>query len=174
MGGGHHVRPRRVHLRVDGKRGAVQASVSLHYVAAIVHQNQIRDPHLAEVLPKGIDPKMIGQLRIAGGDVACHALVESESREQAEGCSQPLLSMLPLLSGAGECGRLRSTERSYTGSDHGDYYVSLSLSGKTASGPPRSTAHRTRKAPLSPRRSQYEDTAGPAFHAVPRSRRPAD
>ncbi len=111
MGRGHNVGPRRVHLRMDRERGPVHRGLSLHYLAKMVHQDEVGYADLPEVLAKWVDPKMVGTLRIAGGDVPCHAFVETESGEQAKGASQLLFPMLPLLRGVGENGRLRRLKR---------------------------------------------------------------
>src|SRR5258708_34871748 len=58
-----------------------------------VHQHQVRNPNLAEVHAKRIDPKMIRPLRVARGDVPGHAFVEAEFRKQPERRGQALFAV---------------------------------------------------------------------------------
>jgi hypothetical protein len=74
------------------------------------------------MLAKRIDPEVIGQLRIAGGNVASHAFVETEAGEKTKRSGQLLFPVLALLSGVGESRRLRSTEGRGVCSGHGSYY----------------------------------------------------
>ena len=99
MGGGHHVGAGRVDLGVDGERGRVDRPVALDHLAVVVDQDQVGDPDVAEVHAEGVDPEVVESLGVAGGDVAGHALVEAELREQAEGGGQPLLAVEALLLG---------------------------------------------------------------------------
>ena len=79
--GRNHVRARRMHARVNCERRCIHRILSFHYVAAVIHENQIRGANLAEVHPEWIHPEMIQLLRIARGDVSCHSLVEAEARK---------------------------------------------------------------------------------------------
>ncbi len=96
VGGADHVGPRGVHLRVDGERGLVQRSVALDDRAVVAHQHQVADADVAEVHAERIDPEVIGQLRVARGDVPRDALVEAEAAEQAERRRQVLFAVQPL------------------------------------------------------------------------------
>ena len=52
---------------------------------------------MAEAHPERVDPEVVGQLGIASGDVAGHALGEAEPPEQAQRAGQPLLAVQALL-----------------------------------------------------------------------------
>jgi hypothetical protein len=60
-------------------------------------QHQVRDLDAAEVHAERIDPEVIGQLGIAGGDVTRAAHVEAVAAEQAVGSGQALFAIEPLL-----------------------------------------------------------------------------
>ena len=84
VGRGHHVGPGRVDLGVDGEGGRVDRAVALHDVALVVDQDQVGHRDLAEVDGERVDPEEVRVLRVPGRDVAGHALVEAELREQPE------------------------------------------------------------------------------------------
>jgi len=71
--------PRFVDLGVDRETRRDWRALSLHGFAAMIHQDQVRDADFSEVLAERVDPEVIGQLRIAGGDMAGDSLVETES-----------------------------------------------------------------------------------------------
>ena len=104
VGGRLHVGPGRVHLRVDGEGGDVDRPVALDDLALVVHEDQVGGPDQAEREAEGVDPEAVGALRVAGGEVAGHALVEAEAVEQAEGGRHALLDVGALLVGRGEHG----------------------------------------------------------------------
>ena len=97
MRGADHVRAGGMDLRMDGERGLVQRSVALDDRAVMAHQQQVAHPDVPEVHAERIDPEVIGQLRIACGDVARDALVEAEAAEQAERRRQVLFAVQTLL-----------------------------------------------------------------------------
>ena len=72
------------------------------HVALGVDPDEVGDPDVAEVHPERIDPEGVGELRIAGGDVAGHALAEAAGREDPEASGEALLAVLPFLGKAGE------------------------------------------------------------------------
>jgi hypothetical protein len=88
-----HVRPGRVHLRVDGERGLVHGVAALDDVALVVHQEEVRRADEAEVDAERVDPEVVGQLGVPGGDVAGHPLAEAEPPEDAERGGEPLLDV---------------------------------------------------------------------------------
>ena len=57
---------------------------------------------LLEVHPERVDPEVVEQLGVAGGDVAGRALVEAEVPEQPEGGGEPLLAVAALVVHRGE------------------------------------------------------------------------
>src|SRR2546425_12270723 len=107
---------------MDGERGPVEAACSVHDFTAMIDQQQIRHSNMAEMLAVGIDPEMVGQLRIASGDGSGHALIESETGKQPEGSRQTLFPVLTLFGEAGENRRFRRGEWGHVGSDHFDNY----------------------------------------------------
>jgi hypothetical protein len=111
-----------MYLGVDRESSPVHGGGSLHYFAAMIDQDQVRHADLAEVLSVGIDPEVIGQLRIAGGNVAGHTFVETEAGEKPERSSQLLFPVLALLSRVGKGRRLRSAEGRGLCSGHANYY----------------------------------------------------
>src|SRR2546425_9657548 len=82
---GDDVRTRRMHLGVDGKGRGIHGILAFHHLAAMIHQDQVRDADLAEVHPERIHPEVIPAFWIAGGDVACHSFVEAEAGKEPEG-----------------------------------------------------------------------------------------
>ena len=84
MRGGLHVGSGRVHLRVDGERRRVDGVVALDDLALVVHEDEIATPDRAEVHRERVDPEVVGELGVAGGDVAGDALAEAERAEEAE------------------------------------------------------------------------------------------
>src|SRR5438874_2306202 len=105
MRGRDHIRSRRMHLRMNCESGDIDGTLPVHDLAAMIHENEIRDANLAEMHPKRIDPEMFRPFRIAGRDVAGNAFIVSEFREQPERRSEPLLAMAPFLFRAGKLGR---------------------------------------------------------------------
>lgn len=91
--GGDDVRMRIVDRRVDRERGLVQRPAADRGFAARVDEQQVRHADLREMHAERIHPEMIGQLRIARGDVAREPGREAEAREQPERGREPLLAM---------------------------------------------------------------------------------
>src|SRR3989442_3694525 len=94
---GDDVRTRRMHVGVNRKGRGIQGILAFHHLAAMIHQDQVRDADLAEVHPERIHPEVIPAFWIAGGDVACHSFVEAEAGKEPEGSGKPLFAMLSLL-----------------------------------------------------------------------------
>ena len=82
---------------MDRERGLVERPLALDDRALVADEQQVADPDVAEVHAERIDPEVVGQLGVAGGDVAGHALVEAESAEESEGRGEVLLSVQPFL-----------------------------------------------------------------------------
>ena len=59
-------------------------AVALDDLALVVDEEQVGHPDVAEVHAERVDPEVVEQLGVAGGDVAGDALVEPELAEQAE------------------------------------------------------------------------------------------
>ena len=100
MGRANHVGTSRVHAGVDGEGRAIDQMVARDDVTAFVNKDQIGDADLAKVHAEGIDPEMVEQLRISGGDVARDSLIESIMSKKAESGGQTLFAMLALF---GQC-----------------------------------------------------------------------
>jgi hypothetical protein len=75
-------------FRVDSKRGGVDGLVALDDIAILVHEDEIRDADLREVLGEGIQPEVVCEDRVSHGDVSCDALVESAVCEAVGGFSR--------------------------------------------------------------------------------------
>ena len=52
---------------------------------------------MAEAHAERVDPEVVGQLGVTGGDVPGHALAEAEAAEQAQGAGQALLAVQAFL-----------------------------------------------------------------------------
>lgn len=91
--GGHDVGSGGMDLRVDHERCDVERPVALDDLAPIVHEQQVLHPDLLEVHAQRVDPEVVEQLGVPGGDVTGHALVETEVPEQAERGGEPLLAV---------------------------------------------------------------------------------
>ena len=85
-------------------KAEVERPVALDHLALVVDQQEVLDLNLTEVHAERVDPEGVGQLGVAGGDVAGRALAEAELAEQAEGGGQALLAMAPLLLDGAELG----------------------------------------------------------------------
>ena len=105
-----HVRPRGVHLRVDGKSRSIYRIISFDYIAAMIHQNQIGRANLAEVHAERIHPEMVELLRIARRDVPGNSFIESETRKEPKCGGQHPLAMQPFLCGGGKNWRPRDVQ----------------------------------------------------------------
>ena len=100
MGGGDHIWTRRVDLRVDHERRAIERPVALDDLAQIVHEDEVLDPDVLEVHPQRVHPEMVEAFGIACGDVSGDALVEPETTEQPKRGGEALLAMPALVLGA--------------------------------------------------------------------------
>src|SRR5471030_2145990 len=107
VSGGHGVGPRGVYAGMDGEGGGVDRAVALDRFAQVVDQNQIGDTDVSEINAERIDPKAIGLLGVAGGDVAGHSLIESVTGKQTEGRGEAFLAVAALLGKGGEGARRR-------------------------------------------------------------------
>ena len=96
VGRADDVRTGGVDLRVDGEGGLVDGLRAVHDLAVVADQQQVADPDVAEVHTERVDPEVVGQLGIAGRDVAGHALVEAELAEEPEAGRQHLLAVQAL------------------------------------------------------------------------------
>jgi hypothetical protein len=63
----NYIWARGMYLRADRKCGDVHGVVTLDHLAAMVHQNQIRDANPTEVHSEGIDPEVVQAFGIASG-----------------------------------------------------------------------------------------------------------
>src|SRR6266849_5551150 len=118
MRSGDDVRPRFMDLRMNRKRGAIHRRASLHGLAAMIHQDQVRYADFAEVLAEAIDPEMVGEFRVPRGNVSGDSLIKSTFREQPERSRQPLLSMPLLFRDRRKSRLLNRIDHIYTRSDH--------------------------------------------------------
>src|SRR5690348_15282632 len=106
VGRSDHTRARGMHAGVNGKSCGVHGIFALHHLAMLVHQYEVGGANLPEVHAEGIHPEMVGALRVAGGDVAGHALVESVGGKQAESRGQALLAVAAFFLLTGKSGAL--------------------------------------------------------------------
>ena len=93
---------------MDRERGGVEGTLAFDDLAGVIHAEQGRHPHMAEVLADPVDPETIGMLRVAGGDVAGDSLVEAELREEPVGGREPLLPVEPFVVDVVERGHLEN------------------------------------------------------------------
>ena len=110
--GGHHVGAGGVDLRVDHERGRVHRPGALDDLAPVVHEQEVLHPDLLEVHAERVDPEVVEQLGVAGGDVAGRALVEAEVPEQPERGGEPLLAVPALVVHVGRTSGTRCGVRS--------------------------------------------------------------
>ena len=96
VGGGLDVGAGLVHLGVDGEGGTVDGPVALDHLTVVVDPDEVRGPDEAEGQAERVHPERVGELGVAGGEVAGHALVEAEPVEEPEGRGHPLLDVGPL------------------------------------------------------------------------------
>ena len=89
------------------KAARLTAPVALDDLAVVVHEDEVGHADLPEVHAERVHPEVIGALGIAGGDVAGHAFVEAEAREQPEGAGEALLAMQAFFSLGAEGRRVR-------------------------------------------------------------------
>jgi hypothetical protein len=92
----HHVGPGRVDLRMDGEPGLVDGLIPDHDLAGRIDQLQVGHTNPAERHRERVDPEVIGQLGVSGGDVPGGTQVEAELGEDPERAGQLLLAMQPL------------------------------------------------------------------------------
>src|SRR5258708_1487292 len=90
------VRPRFMDLRMNRKRAAIHRRAPFHGLAAMIHQDEVRDADFAEVLAEAVDPEMIGELRVPRGNMSGDSLIKPTFREQPERSRKPFFSMTPL------------------------------------------------------------------------------
>lgn len=64
---------------MDGEGRGVDRLVANDYVALLVHQDEIRNAHLAEVLRQGVEPEVVCQDWISNRDVACYLRHKGEA-----------------------------------------------------------------------------------------------
>lgn len=62
---------------MNGESGSIYGLVSFHDIPILIHQDQIRDADLREVLRERIEPEMVGKDRIADTDMARNTLIET-------------------------------------------------------------------------------------------------
>ena len=111
MGRGDHLRASRVDGCMQHERGSVHGPIADHYLAGVVHQQQVADAHAVERQGEGIHPEVIRKLRITGGDVAGHAFPEPHPAEDAQSSSQAFLAMAPFGRNITEAGWREITQR---------------------------------------------------------------
>ena len=79
MRGGNDVGTSLVNGRMDREGGPVQRPLPDRDLATRVHQQQIRHLDPCEVKPERIDPEVVRQLRIAGGEWSVKKAIMSRS-----------------------------------------------------------------------------------------------
>ena len=79
------------------KAAALTRPGALDDLALVVDQEQVAHPDLLEAHAERVHPEVVGQLGVAGGDVAGDALVEAEVAEEPEAGRQALLAVAALV-----------------------------------------------------------------------------
>jgi hypothetical protein len=102
--GRHDIRSGGVHLRVDGEGGQVHRPVAVDHLTSVVDQDEVLHADHLEVHAERIDPEVVEELGVAGGDVTGNALVEPEMPEEAKGGGEALFAVPALVLGVVECG----------------------------------------------------------------------
>ena len=94
--------------------------IAVNHFAVIVDQHEVRSANLREVHAERVGPEPVVMFRIARGNVAGDAFIESEAREQAECACEVNFAMAALFFGGGESGRPRQILDSSGCFDHRD------------------------------------------------------
>jgi hypothetical protein len=81
---------------MNGECGAIHVIVAFDHFAVVTHQDQVRNAYVAEVHSERIHPEMIGQNRVARGNVAGDSFAETECSEQAERSGEALFAVQAL------------------------------------------------------------------------------
>ena len=97
VGGGDDLGSGRVDRRVQHERRAIDVVLAVHDVAVVIEQDQIGRSHMSEAHAERVDPKQVGVLRVADGDVAGHTLAEPEPSEDAQRAGELRLAVGALL-----------------------------------------------------------------------------
>lgn len=84
VGGADDVRAGLVDGGVDREGRTVDAVAALDDLAVVVDEQQVADLDVLEGDAEGVDPEVVGELGVAGGDVAGDALLEAEAAEDAQ------------------------------------------------------------------------------------------
>jgi hypothetical protein len=95
MGGGDHVGPGCVNLRMDGECGPVHIPETIYDLPSGVDQEEVGHLDTAERHSKGVHPELIGPLGIADGDMPGNTFIEAAAGEESEGSGQPFLTVAP-------------------------------------------------------------------------------
>ena len=95
---------------MEYERCPVDRAIADHHLARVVHQQQVADAHAVERQRERINPEVIREFRIAGGDVAGHAFPEPQPAENPQRSGQAFLAMAPLGCHAAELGRREITQ----------------------------------------------------------------
>ena len=82
---------------MDGEGRQVHGPGAVDHLALVVHQDEVLDADHLEVHAERVDPEVVEELGIPGGDVAGDALVEPEVPEEPEGGGQALLAVPALV-----------------------------------------------------------------------------
>ncbi len=114
---GNDVGARLVDRRVDHERGSVDRCLALDHLTLVVDEEQIADAHLAEAPAEGVDPEVVGTLRITHRDVPGNALGKAELAEDAQRSGELGLAVSPLV---GDVVERRRTEHGSTEGGAGD------------------------------------------------------
>ena len=82
---------------VQHECGAVHRAVAVDDIAGVVDQDQIARPDVPEAEAERVDPEVVGELRVADGDVAGDPFTETEPSEDAQRAGELGLAVGALL-----------------------------------------------------------------------------
>lgn len=85
-----------VDLGMDGERRLVDVVAALDDLPLRVDQEQVADREVPERHPERVDPEAVRERRVARGDMARDALLETEASEETQRRDQALLAVAPL------------------------------------------------------------------------------
>jgi hypothetical protein len=99
-----------VNLRVDGEGRAVDRTAAFHHLPGVADEDEVSHAHVSERLSERVDPEVVGQFGVPGGDVPRDAFLVAEMGEQAERRRQALFAVEALLLDGGERRRRRDAQ----------------------------------------------------------------
>ena len=86
---------REEHANIE--RRPVDRPGAVDHLALVVDEEQVADAHVPEAEAERVDPEVVGELRVANGDVAGDALSEAQAAEDPQRTGQLVLAVLTLV-----------------------------------------------------------------------------